>query len=519
MLRACWARAPAHHPDPATEPWGSPRHVFETTVLALQFIVQLGKLRHGKGKGQLQSRIVTWEQNQVPRLCLGAPQKWTPWLPTGPRARTHSTALGRPGYSWGTPGKKRLHPQGGLGQEGAWQGWLVGGSGRLWTRLRKSVAGVLAGRSAGGTHSLQGEGATRTGRGKVRRGAGGAPTSPHLQPEPHHMAARKAGSPAGPRLPLRQTWAIWGAERWPGAEAERGGGGGGQAQRIRRHWGLGASCALPPPEAQGMGAGWGFMSHLAKEWTEHLIGCPPPHPGIASSPQSRQRAAPSQVLAVTRLSLLEAPAVHGLGCGQRAARRPRSTQPTWPGPPWSSHEALPSLPTGDQEALQPHPGGDLPLPLVPPPHRQPHFLHSGAGKGPAGLQEGPGAGAGSGRGAGPHGRVLRTPRLLLRSAFLPGSSQEAETLHPGWGQCVHFPRASGGHQRRVPGVRGAEGPGLPTGKLDPPWPGPPTARAIPEATSLPTGVPPPTRVCLPRQQPERRLLHQRQHHGQVPVLR
>lgn len=59
MLRACWARAPAHHPDPATEPWGSPRHVFETTVLALQFIVQLGKLRHGKGKGQLQSRIVT----------------------------------------------------------------------------------------------------------------------------------------------------------------------------------------------------------------------------------------------------------------------------------------------------------------------------------------------------------------------------------------------------------------------------------------------------------------------------
>lgn len=76
-----------------------------------------------------------------------------------------------------------------------------------------------------------------------------------------------------------------------------------------------------------------------------------------------------------------------------------------------------------------------------------------------------------------------------------------------------------GHQRRVPGVRGAEGPGLPTGKLDPPWPGLPTARAIPEATSLPTGVPPPTRVCLPRQQPERRLLHQRQHHGQVPVLR
>lgn len=32
--------------------------------------------------------------------------------------------------------------------------------------------------------------------------------------------------------------------------------------------------------------------------------------------------------------------------------------------------------------------------------------------------------------------------MLLRSAFLPGSSQEAETLHPGWGQCVHFPRAS-----------------------------------------------------------------------------
>lgn len=39
------------------------------------------------------------------------------------------------------------------------------------------------------------------------------------------------------------------------------------------------------------------------------------------------------------------------------------------------------------------------------------------------------------------------------------------------------------------------------------------------ATSPPTGLPPPTRICFPRQQPEGRLLHQWQHHRQVPVLR
>lgn len=47
----------------------------------------------------------------------------------------------------------------------------------------------------------------------------------------------------------------------------------------------------------------------------------------------------------------------------------------------------------------------------------------------------------------------------------------------------------------------------------------PTAGAISGAAALPTGVAPPARVRIPRQQPEGRLLHQRQHHGQVQVLR
>ena len=53
------------------------------------------------------------------------------------------------------------------------------------------------------------------------------------------------------------------------------------------------------------------------------------------------------------------------------------------------------------------------------------------------------------------------------------------------------------------------------------WGGPglPAAGAVARAASLPTGLPPPTRVRLPRQQPEGRLLHQWQHHRQVPVLR
>lgn len=50
-------------------------------------------------------------------------------------------------------------------------------------------------------------------------------------------------------------------------------------------------------------------------------------------------------------------------------------------------------------------------------------------------------------------------------------------------------------------------------------PGLPAAGAVARPASPPTGLPPPTRVRLPCQQPEGRLLHQRQHHRQVPVLR
>lgn len=65
--------------------------------------------------------------------------------------------------------------------------------------------------------------------------------------------------------------------------------------------------------------------------------------------------------------------------------RPSVLSPAQPAsladPPPVSHASLFSLPAGHQEALQPHPGGDLPLLLVPPPDQQPHLLHRRAGKG------------------------------------------------------------------------------------------------------------------------------------------
>lgn len=69
-----------------------------------------------------------------------------------------------------------------------------------------------------------------------------------------------------------------------------------------------------------------------------------------------------------------------LRCGQWAAPHlgPRSI----PHPAWVLTGAFHSLLAGDQEALQPHPGRDLPLLLVPPPDQQPHLLHRGAGKPP-----------------------------------------------------------------------------------------------------------------------------------------
>lgn len=131
---------------------------------------------------------------------------------------------------------------------------------------------------------------------------------------------------------------------------------------------------------------------------------------------------------------------HVIGRAQAAHTDPRSTRtPMAQAHPTSSHEVLCSLPAGDQEALQPHPGRDLPLLLVPPPDQQPHLLHSGAGKGRTraapGLCDGR-VGSGQGRltpmqvsSSWPHlcsSEVL--PSSLLPAGILPGGADTAPWL-------------------------------------------------------------------------------------------
>lgn len=204
-------------------------------------------------------------------------------------------------------------------------------------------------------------------------------------------------------------------------------------------------------------------------------------------------------------------------CGQTscASRRP------WPAGrrAWamSTHLALrPHSPphAGDQETLQPHPGGDLPLQLAPPPDQQPHLLHRGAGKAP-------GTWAREGVALSP-GHTSRQPPLCPQGPHPVSHVTETQA-----GACTPFPLsiwADGGPavcleprtQAPLPWALGREG--CRSGG----WTG--AGKRLPAAglfqePPLPTGVPPPARVRLPRQQPERRLLHQRQRHGQVPVLR
>ena len=112
-----------------------------------------------------------------------------------------------------------------------------------------------------------------------------------------------------------------------------------------------------------------------------------------------------------------------------------------------------SLPAGHQEALQPHPGGDLPLLLVPPPDQQPHLLHRRAGKGHPGLGKGSAVG-GPWRQAGsasaracfwgaPPGTIRRALASLLLGGFSRGADPTvAVTAVCPWGG----PRAS-----RLPG--------------------------------------------------------------------
>lgn len=152
LLQVSWTRTPVHHPDSTTEPWGSPEHASETTVLAPQFVVQLRNPRRREGEGQLRSRGAGWAWNQVPQLCLAALQRWTPRLPPGPGVHTHGTALAA-GALLGDSSEEEAPSTRPARTGQGMAGWLGCGSGRLWTRLRKLVAGVPPGRSAGGTQS------------------------------------------------------------------------------------------------------------------------------------------------------------------------------------------------------------------------------------------------------------------------------------------------------------------------------------------------------------------------------
>lgn len=111
-------------------------------------------------------------------------------------------------------------------------------------------------------------------------------------------------------------------------------------------------------------------------------GCPPEYIGHRQSmvfPKQKWGAIPRR-WQHTRLSLLETSSRRcpGLWAAGSPPSRPRSTC-TLPRP---SPKAPHSLPAGDQEAVQPHLGGDLPLLLGPPSDQQPHLLHCRAGKGP-----------------------------------------------------------------------------------------------------------------------------------------
>lgn len=116
----------------------------------------------------------------------------------------------------------------------------------------------------------------------------------------------------------------------------------------------------------------------AKKWTGYLEAVPM---GRVNSPKQKQGAVP-RCWQQTRLppragySLPHCPSVYPVL--RRPKAFPCSEAPSCPLPPMR----FCAFPAGNQEALQPHPRGDLPLLLAPPPDQQPHFLHSRAGKAP-----------------------------------------------------------------------------------------------------------------------------------------
>ena len=122
-------------------------------------------------------------------------------------------------------------------------------------------------------------------------------------------------------------------------------------------------------------------------WTCHFVGCSP-RPrmeimGKAQSPRSRSGLLFPDAGCKPGVPCRDLPA-GAVGRGSPLTAPRSSAQPSWrpwPPPPPVSQPASCSLPAGHQEALQPHPGGDLPLLLVPPPDQQPHLLHRRAGKG------------------------------------------------------------------------------------------------------------------------------------------
>lgn len=194
----------------------------------------------------------------------------------------------------------------------------------------------------------------------------------------------------------------------------------------------------------------------------HLIDCPPECEPWAKHvlPRVQVRCGPPVLVANKALPSRDHLPVGTWGCGLWQP----PTLPLGPHPvPHGSvahpvpHMSFPFVVAGDQEALQPRPGGDLPLLLAPPPDQQPHFLHSRAGKAPAaprldarlrGGQSEPCARCGWSR---------------IRPSGFP---QERQAQHCYRSKCLLG--GAGGHASRSPGCS-ADTATRPTTQCLPPW--------------------------------------------------
>lgn len=232
----------------------------------------------------------------------------------------------------------------------------------------------------------------------------------------------------------------------------------------RTHWGLDQVVHRVCAKSRDSTT-WGGSQVLlgAKNWTGHLTDCPPESEPRAKHvlPRAQVGCSPPVLVANETLPSRDHLLVHTWGCGLwQPPVLPLGPHPIPHGSVAHpvSHMSFPFVVAGDQEALQPHPGGDLPLLLAPPTDQQPHFLHSGAGKAPA------------------------TPRLdaRLRSGqslspvHVVGGPTSAHRDSPGRGRHSSATGASvssggaGGHASRSPGCC-ADTATRPTTQCPPSW--------------------------------------------------